>query len=161
MASLDQPRVGQTLAVIGFDDSLQFGEFATASLAEPVEHEPRGFLLDANLFGDLHGRDALAGRHKQVHGVEPLMQRDVRPLEDRAGSDREVKLALVAAVKASLARRDAILTGTSWAGDALGPKTALKVGTGRLFIGEHLKQFEGADSRATHHRLQNILRILR
>jgi hypothetical protein len=53
-------------------------------------------------------------------------------------------------VKASLAGRDAILAGAGWAGNTLGPKTALKVDSRRLFVGKHLKQFEGADCRAAH-----------
>ena len=49
----------------------------TASLTQTVKHEPCRFLLNANLFGDLHGADALTGGDEQVHGIEPLMQRDV------------------------------------------------------------------------------------
>jgi hypothetical protein len=69
----------------------------------------------------------------------------VRPLEDSSCADREVKLTFVAAVEASLTKRNAILTGTGWTGNAFRPETALKVNTGRLFVGEHLKQFESAD----------------
>ena len=129
---------------------LHFGEFAAASLAQAVKHEPCAFLLYADLFGDLHGRDSLASGDKQVHGIQPLVQRDVTALEDRASTDREVKLALIAAVEASLAWSDAVLTGTGWASDALRPETALKVGSRRLFVGKHLEQFEGADSRTAH-----------
>jgi hypothetical protein len=89
---------------IGFDDSLQFGEFATASLTQAVKHKPRRFLLDADLFGELHGTDSLSRCDKQVHGIQPLVERDVAALEDRASTDRKIKLALVTAVKASLAR---------------------------------------------------------
>ena len=135
---------------IGFDYSLQFGEFTAASLAQAVKHEPCRFLLYTDLFGDLHGRHAFASRDEQVHGIEPFVERDVRPLEDSAGAEREIKLALIAAMKASLARRDAILTGTSWAGNAFRPETALKVDSRRFLIGKHLKQFEGADCRTAH-----------
>lgn len=137
---------------VSFDNSLQFGEFTAASLAKSVEHKPSRFLLYSNLFGDLHGGDSLASRHKQVHGVEPFMQGDVRPLEDRAGANREINLALIAAVEASLTGRDAILTGASRAGYAFRPEAAFEVGSGRLFIGKHLKQLEGADGRSAHER---------
>ena len=142
MPSLNQPRI--------LDNALQFGEFRPASLAEPMQHKPCAFLLDADFLGDLHRRDALAGGDKQVHGIEPLMQGDMRPLEDRTSTDREIKLALIAAMKASLAGRDTVLTGTSWAGYSLRPETTLKVNAGRLLIREHLEQFEGTDGRSTH-----------
>jgi hypothetical protein len=83
---------------VGFDNALEFGEFAAAWLAEAVQHEPGGFLLYANLFGDLHRGDVLAGRDHQVHGIPPLMQGYVRPFTDRSGANRKVDLALVAAV---------------------------------------------------------------
>jgi hypothetical protein len=119
-------------------------------------------LLDANLFGDLHGRNSLTRRDKQVHGIEPFVQGNMAALENGPSANREVKLALIATVEASLTGRDAILTGTSWAGDAFRPETALKVGSGRFFIGEHLKQFEGADSRTAHcRRLSGGLRTAR
>ena len=53
-------------------------------------------------------------------------------------------------MKASLAGSDAILTGAGWAGDTFRPETALKIGSRRLFVGKHLKQLEGADSRTAH-----------
>jgi hypothetical protein len=74
----------------------------------------------------------------------------VRPLEDGSCTNREVKLALVATVKASFARRDAVLTGACWTGNAVGPETALKVCPGRLFVGEHLEKLKGADGRTAH-----------
>jgi hypothetical protein len=135
---------------VSFDNSLQFGEFAAASLTKAVKHEPRRFLLYTNLFGDLHGANALAGGDEQVHSIEPLMQRDVAALEDRAGTDGEVKLAFVAAMKASLAGRDAILTGTGWAGDTFRPETALKIGSSRLFVGKYLEELKSTDSRTAH-----------
>ena len=182
MASLDQPRVGQTLSVNGFDEAVETvqrvnlhiafvqakGEFVnvamqvlragmvidavhpTASLTQPMKHEPCRLLLYADFFGDLHGRDALAGRDEQVHGIQPLVEWDVRPFEDRASTDREIELALITAMKASLARRDAILTGTSWAGNAFRPETAFEVGSRRLFIWEHLEKLKCADSRTAH-----------
>ena len=135
---------------IGFDYALQFGEFTAASLTQAVEHEPCRFLLDADFLGDLHGRDALAGGDEQIHRIQPLIERDMRPLEDSASADRKVKLAFVAAVKASLAWRDAVLTGTGWAGDTFRPKAALKVDAGCFLVREHLEELESADSRSAH-----------
>lgn len=135
---------------ISFDNAFQFGEFAAASLTESMEHEPCGFLLDADFFGDLHGGDSFAGRHKQVHGVEPFVKRDMRTLEDGSGTDCEVKLALIAAVKTSLAGSNAVLSGASRAGDAFRPEARFKVEPRRGLIGEHLEQLEGADCGAAH-----------
>ena len=115
-----------------------------------MKHEPCRFLLHTNLFGDLHGRDALAGRDEQVHRIEPLVERDVRPLEDRASTDRKVKLALIAAVEASLTGRDAVLTGAGWADDAFRPEARLQVEPRCLLIGEHLEELKGTDGRTAH-----------
>ncbi len=135
---------------IDFDNTLELRQFATASLTQAVEHEPRRFLLYADFLGDLHGRNALAGRDEQIHRIEPLMEWDVRPLEDGAGTDREVKLALIAAMKASLTRRDAILTRARRAGNAFRPKARLQVKPCCLLIRKHLEKLKGADSRTAH-----------
>jgi serine/threonine protein kinase len=137
-------------SLIHFDDSLQFRQFSTASLTQAVDHEPCRLLLYADFLGDLHGRYTLAGSDEQIHRIEPFVERDVRPLEDRASTDRKIKLALVAAVKASLARRDAVLTGTGWAGYAFGPETGLKVDSGGFLIRKHLKKLESADRGSAH-----------
>jgi hypothetical protein len=71
-------------------------------------------------------------------------------LEDGPGADREVKLAFVAAVEASLAGRDAVLTGASWARNTFRPKTTLKVDAGGFFVWKHLEKLEGADCRTAH-----------
>jgi hypothetical protein len=116
-----------------------------------VQHEPCSLLSDADLFGYLHGRNALAGRHHQVHRVNPLVQRDVRPLENRACTNGEIELALVAAVESlAFAGGDAILTSTRRAGGAFGPKTALEVDASGRFVREHLEELKGADCALAH-----------
>ena len=67
-----------------------------------MEHEPCRLLGDADLLRQLQARDALAGGHEQVHRVEPLVQRNVAALEDRACTDREIELAGIAAIEADL-----------------------------------------------------------
>jgi len=59
-----------------------------------------------------------------------------------SGSDREVNLAFVTAVEASLARRDAILTGTGGTGNTFRPETALKVDSRCLFVRKHLNSLK-------------------
>src|SRR5208337_2252611 len=102
--------------------------------------------------GDLHRTDPLTCRDEQVHGIEPLVQGDVAALENGPGADREVKLALIAAVEASLAGRDAILTGAGWASYAFGPEARFQVDSCCLLIGEHLEKLKCADGRTAHSR---------
>jgi hypothetical protein len=88
------------IRLVGFNDARQ--QAATiraiaARLADALKHEPRRLLRDAEFLADLHGRNALARRRYQVHGVQPFIQGDVRALENRARADGEVLLAREAA----------------------------------------------------------------
>ena len=96
------------IGFVNLNYALKFFEFRTARFAKAVQNEPRRFLRNADFLRKLHGRNTLAGRHKQVHRVNPLMKRNVRPLENRAGANREVLFALIAAIEALLADRDAL-----------------------------------------------------
>ena len=89
--------------LINFDDALQVSEVVSASFAQALQHKPRGLLRDPDFLRQLHGRDALARGDEQVHCVNPLVQRNVRALEDRTGANREIFLALIAAIVAALA----------------------------------------------------------
>lgn len=60
-----------------------------------MEHEPRGFLSYAALFGKLKARYAFSGNHKRVDAVKPLMQRNMGALEYRACADGEFLSAFV------------------------------------------------------------------
>lgn len=123
-----------------------------ACLTEPLEHEPRRLLSDADLLRHLKGRNALAGRHQQIHGVDPLVKRDVRPLENGPGSDGErvVVGAGVAAIEAALANRDPLARLALRTDRAGRPEAALQVQAGRLGVGETLEDLERTD-RATAH----------
>ena len=70
----------------------------------------------------------------------------MRSLKDSASPYREVQLARVAAVEAILAGRDSFLRLAFRADHAIRPEAGFKVPSGRLLIGEQLKEFEGADS---------------
>jgi hypothetical protein len=58
---------------IPFDGATQRFHITAASLTQASQNEPRGFLSHADFLGQLHGGDALSGRDKQVHGVDPLV----------------------------------------------------------------------------------------
>src|SRR6266550_519493 len=53
-----------------------------------MEHEPSGLVGDADHPMQLVGAHALLARTEQVEGEQPLVQRDVRSLEDRSDRDR-------------------------------------------------------------------------
>jgi hypothetical protein len=125
-------------------------EFRAACLPEPVKSEPSGLLGDPDFLGELHGRNALARRHKQIHRINPLVQRNVRPLENRSGSDREVLLALVAAIKSVFARRNALAKSAHGTARAVRPKASLKIGPRRLLVGKHLEKLESGDCAFGH-----------
>lgn len=131
--------------LVDLDESRQDGRVITASLAEPLEHEPRRFLGHADLRGQLKTADTLAGRDQQIHGVEPLMERDVRPLEDGPRPHGEVALTGITAIEAALARRDALGLTTGGTDGPLGPTLAFHVSPRRFRVGEHLKKLEGRD----------------
>src|SRR5579862_141025 len=136
--------------LVDFDDAGELAEILTASLAKTTEDEPCGFLGDADFLGKLHGRDALARRDEQVHRVNPLVQRNVRPLEDRSGANRKILFALVAAVEAVFARRDPVASSANWAARAFRPKQPLQIGPRGFLIGKHLEKLEGRNRALAH-----------
>ena len=111
-------------SLVNLHDAAQLVGVLAASLAEPLEHEPCRLLSDADFFAELEGRDSLAGSYYEIHGIYPFVERNVRPLKDRASADGEVQLAWVTAVIAVLAGRDTLFAFALWAGDAIGPQAA-------------------------------------
>jgi hypothetical protein len=107
-------------------------------------------LCDADLLGELKAADALPRRDQQIHGVNPLVQRDFGPLEDGAGANGEVGQASVAAVEAALAGADALGLVASRTDYSVRPAPRLEIGAGALGVGEHLEQFEGANGGLGH-----------
>jgi hypothetical protein len=129
--------------LIDFDDPAKLLEVWPARFTDTMQHEPSRRLPDANLFRQLQARDALAGREKQIHCINPFMQRNVRALEYRAGAHRKIFLALVAAIEAVLACRDPLAKAAYGALWAFRPKVLFKIDARRLLVREHLEQFEG------------------
>ena len=65
-------------------------------LADLVRHAPRALVAHAKLALKLLGRDAVLRRGKQVHGVKPLVQRQVGPVHERPRRRVQVILAVLA-----------------------------------------------------------------
>jgi hypothetical protein len=142
---------------INFNDALKHFELRSACLAEPMKDKPSGLLRDPDFLGELHGRNALARRNEQIHRVNPLVQRDMRPLENRSGANREVLFALIAAIEAFLARRDPLAKAANRAARAVQPKASFKVDARRVLVREHLEKLESGN-RALRHRATPWLR---
>jgi hypothetical protein len=136
--------------LVDLNETRQDGRVIAASLAEPLEHEPRGFLGHADLRGQLEAADPLPGCHQQIHGVEPLMERDVRPLEDGSRPHREVALTGVTAVEAALARGDPLGLVAGRADGAVRPPLTLHVDPRGFRVGEHLEKLERGDRGLAH-----------
>lgn len=134
---------------IRFVDLNDAGKRAVAGLLETVadalEHEPGAFLGDTEILGELDGRDALLEGGVEEDGVKPLLERDVRPLEDGADGDGE----LFAAVTALEQLAAGILVGfhgaavrTNAARAVRSPPLMLQVGEAGSFVAELLLEVE-------------------
>lgn len=110
-----------------------------------MQDEPRGLLGDAYLLAQLQAADALASGHKQIHGIQPLVQRDVATLEYRASAHREGFNALVTAVVTIGARCDAVSHAADRTAAAVRPQTLFEIRPRRLCIGKHGEQLVSAD----------------
>ena len=131
------PLLATDVGFVNLNDTAQGFDLLAASLAQPLQDEPRGLLRDTYLLGELQAADALARRDEQIHGIQPLVQRDVRPLEDRASSDGEILLALVAAVVTASPFRDTFTKPTDRAAATVRPEPRFKVSPRRLLVGKH------------------------
>ena len=138
------------ICLVDCDCAVQLGQVAFARLAQAPKHEPCGFLSDTNLLGELHRRDALTCRDDEVHRVNPLVQRNVRPLEDGAGADGEILFALIAAIEATLARRDPLAKAADRATRTIRPEPFFQAPPGSFLIGDHLEKLEGGNGALAH-----------
>ena len=53
-------------------------------------HEPRGFLRDFQIAGDLVTADAVLAVHNEPHSAEPFIEADRRILENRSNLERKL-----------------------------------------------------------------------
>lgn len=145
------------VSFVDFDNALQHFELRSARFAETVQDKPSRFLRDPDFLGELHRRNALTRRDKQVHCINPLVQRNMRPLENRSSPNGEVLFALIAAIEAFLSGRDPLAKSADGATRAVRPKARFKIGARRLLIREHLEKLESGN-RALGHRATPWLR---
>jgi hypothetical protein len=139
------------IGFINFDDALELRQIiAAAGFPQPMQHEPSRLLRDPDFLGELHAGDALPGRHKQVHRVNPFVQGNVAALENRASAHREVFLALVAAIEAFLANCNALFQAAYRTLRAVRPKAAFKICPGRFLIREHFEKLERRNGALGH-----------
>jgi hypothetical protein len=137
---------------VDFNDAGELLEIATAAgFPQTVQDEPSRLLRDPDLLRQLHTGDALAGRHKQVHRVNPLVQGNVAALENRAGAHRKVFLALVTAVEAIGPCRDTITHTADRTTRTIRPKPPFQIDPSRLGIREHLEKLEGRNRDFVRH----------
>ena len=112
-----------------------------ASSTKPLQHEPRRLLRYADFLGKLQRRDTLTGRDDKVNGVQPLVQGNVRPLEDGPGTNSEVIPASEATkVARYLADLYAMLFTAMRTYRFASPTPLFNVFAGRVLIRETLKK---------------------
>src|SRR5208282_5430781 len=139
--------------LVYFDDAAQLVKVIAraARLAQTLQHEPSGLLGNANLFPELQTGDAFACGYEQIHGVEPLVQGNMGPLEDRACTDREIEGTGIAAIEANLRLfPDALTALTLRAERSVRPEPRFQIETRRLRRREHLEKLEGTDCAFAH-----------
>ncbi len=101
-------RLAADVAFIGFNDLILSAERAFARLeatahrfANAMRHEPRRAVrAEAKIAEKLMRAHALLAGAKQMRGEQPLVHGDMRALEDRSHSGRELLATLMATVKA-------------------------------------------------------------
>src|SRR5208282_4165027 len=128
--------------LVDLDHAAQLVELPAARLTKPMESEPCRPLRDTNLLRQLHRRDSLSSRDQQVHRVKPLVQGNVRPLENGSRSDREIEVTSVAAVEAALAGCDALQALARRANRTVLPEPRFEVEPCGLSIREHLEKLK-------------------
>ena len=133
------------VSFVYLDRAAQFLQIVAARLADSMEQKPSSFLSDTDLLGELERADTLAGGDEQIHGIQPLMQRDMRALEDRTSSDGKILSASITAIKAVLARSDALAVCADRTAWTIWPTAVLQISPCRRLVGKHSEKLKGAD----------------
>src|SRR6185437_2695241 len=136
--------------LVYFDGAFEHRGIASAGLAETLQNKPSGLLGYPDLFCQLHRRYPLAGSHKQVHGIEPFVQGNVRSLENCTRPNREFEHASITGIESVLPFCDALCRFALGAHCAVRPKSLFKIRNRARFIGKLLEELEGADCTSAH-----------
>ncbi len=142
---------------INFDNTPKLRKVIAAGFPKPMQHEPSRLLGNAYLLGKLQRRNTFAGCHQQIHGVKPLMQRDMGALKDGSGSHREILNAGIAAIKAAFQGMDSLHFPAMRTLHASGPQPGFKIFPGRFLIREHLEKLKSGNGDFVIH--DNIITI--
>jgi hypothetical protein len=94
LALVHLPRFATDVSLIDFDVTADLREgFVLYGEAQPVEHEPAGFLGDAKVARQFVAADAVLTVDEHPQRWEPLVEADRRILEQTTDLDRELFLA--------------------------------------------------------------------
>ena len=146
-------------ALINLDLAPQFVERSIGSaarLAQASQNEPRRFLRNADLFRELHAADSLAGCHKQIHRVQPFIQRHLGALKNRIGPHSEIKFTCSTAIETRLAGpadsegRNAVPRLAVRANRAIRPKPLFEIDSRAVLSWEQREELESANGGAGH-----------
>src|ERR1035437_5945188 len=137
-------------ALINLNNAAQLARCAAASLTQPLKHKPCRLLSNSDLFSKLHRTDALTGRDHQVHGINPLVQGNMRPLKDGSCPHGVVNLAFVATVEAALAGCDPVLAAACRTDCTVRPKTRFKVDASGFRVWDQCEEFKSAYRALAH-----------
>lgn len=145
--------------LVKFHDALQLGDNfrSAASLAQPMQDEPRGFLRNSDLLGELKAADALTRCDQQIHCVNPLMKWNVAALENGSGANGEFQRTGVAIEVPVAQSVDSVFALAFRAYRAIRPQARLQVESRCFLIGEGLEELERADRGSGH--LASLFRV--
>jgi len=119
-----EPSLAAYESLINFDFALQVEEVVRLHCqSDAVEHEPSGFLSNANGSVYLVGANAVLGIGNHPDGSQPLVQSNGTILEDSPYLDRELppRMLVLALPKATGGDESHFITATSRAGNTIRP----------------------------------------
>ena len=126
---------------VRFNPSEKLPLVLLVSLTDAMRHEPCRLLRHANVLGELHGRNPLAGGRKQIDGNEPFAERQFALAEHRAGLDGEILLAGRATIPLAILERVDFLVAAMRTILTIAKANLGVVLDARCFITEKIREF--------------------
>gem|GEM_PF-2753003 len=148
ISSTPSMRFSTDRSFIDFDNSRKrfTQRTSTHGMANPVKHEPCGFLSHGNIFGKLNRANAFLVCHENVNRHVPFLQRQSRVLKD--STDTNGKLFSAVSTPKQFAVTNAVdfpRTSTMYASYFMIPTNVLKEFSARFFV---RKAFNNIQERA-------------